>query len=388
MDLARARYLVSPEGRVALASLPPGLSSLGAPALATALRRDFAPAQASALAEQVSLRALAERRHGSHRGLLYTPAGLEMMTHPLVASRRAERVASLALPVADVTCGLGGDLLAISQAGTSAFGLERDAPTALLAAHNVPAALIARGDAQKPPLRIEGMTLIIDPSRRAGVARTFDPEAFSPPWDAAMSLATAASAAVVKAPPGLDYVHVPPSAEVESVQLGTSLRELALWFGRGAQAGLRRAVLLPRGVELTSTAPEVTDEAFPPGAFVYDPESCVTRAGLVRQLAFELGARMLDPQVAYLGSAAPAWHPMAATFEVLEVMPFSLSRLKQRLRQARWRPDEIRRRAFPIEPDELRKLLGKLEGETVTLLLTTIAGQRTVFIARRLFAPA
>jgi hypothetical protein len=66
------------------------------------------------------------------------------------------------------------------------------------------------------------------------------------------------------------------------------------------------------------------------------------------------------------------------------VLPFSVSRLKQRLRERSWRPDEIRRRAFPIEPDELRKLLGRIEGEAVTLLLTTLGGKKTVFITRQL----
>ena len=109
----------------------------------------------------------------------------------------------------------------------------------------------------------------------------------------------------------------------------------------------------------------------------------MTRAGLVRHLAHELDARLMDPQVAYLTAESPTFHPMAATFEVLDSLPFSLSRLKTRLRERGWRPDEIRRRAFPVEPDELRRLLGRLEGERVTLLCTTIGGQRRVFAVRR-----
>jgi hypothetical protein len=97
---------------------------------------------------------------------------------------------------------------------------------------------------------------------------------------------------------------------------------------------------------------------------------------------------MLDFQVAYLSASEPALSPLAATFEVLDELPFSVNRLRYRLRAGGWRPDEIRRRAFPVEPDELRRLLGKLEGEPVTLLLTTLSGRRTVFIARRLFRPA
>ena len=121
-----------------------------------------------------------------------------------------------------------------------------------------------------------------------------------------------------------------------------------------------------------------------PDAFLFDPESCVTRAGLVIQLAHVLGARLMDPQVAYLTAPEPAGHRMSACFELLETVPFSISRLRVALRLGHWQPSEIRRRAFPIEPDELRRLLGPLEGDPVTLLCTTIAGQRTIFIARKM----
>ena len=114
----------------------------------------------------------------------------------------------------------------------------------------------------------------------------------------------------------------------------------------------------------------------------------MTRAGVVRQLAAHLGARLLDPNVAYLTADEPAFHPMSAAFEVLDVIPFSIARLKQRLREKGWSPREIRRRAFPVEPDELRRLLGHIDGDPVTVLLTTLDGRRTAFVARRLFPPA
>ena len=388
VELERARYLVSEAGRAALASLPADLPVADPVKLAAALRRRFAANEASALAEQVTLRLRAARNHGDHRGLLYTPLGLEMMTHPIVAARRAERLASLGLPVADLTCGLGGDLRAVSEDGMTCLGLERDGATALLAQANVPGAAVVRGDAAHPPFELDGRALILDPSRREGGSRRFDPRAFAPPWDTVMRLAIEAKAAVVKAPPGILDTHVPASAEVEAIQLGTSMREMTLWFGAGATPGLRGAVLLPSGESLDSTEPATELPIAAPGAFLFDPESCVTRATLVRQLAHRLGAWMLDFQVAYLSASEPAFSPLAATFEVLEVLPFSVNRLRDRMRAGRWRPEEIRRRAFPVEPDELRRLLGKLEGEPVTLLLTTLSGRRTVFIARRLFRPA
>ena len=356
--------------------------------LAAALRRQFPANEASALAEQLTLRVRGARNHGYHRDLLYTPHGLEMMTHPIVAERRAQRLASLGLPVVDLTCGLGGDLLAVVDLGVSGTGLESDAATALLARANVPGAQIVRGDAVRQPFMLEGCAVILDPSRREGGSRRFDPRAFAPPWDTVIRLAAEAKTAVVKAPPGIQDTHVPASAEAEAVQLGTSMRETTLWFGAGATPGLRRAVLLPSGETIDSTERQTTQPILPPGAYLFDPESCVTRATLVRQLAHRLGAWMLDFQVAYLSAPKPAFSPLAATFEVLDVLPFSVNRLRDRLRAGGWRPDEIRRRAFPVEPDELRRLLGKLEGEPVSLLLTTLSGRRTVFIARRLFPPA
>jgi hypothetical protein len=383
MELERARYLVSDGGRAALAGLGPALDALDLNQLSATLRKRFAANDAAALAEQVTLRKKARERFGEELGLLFTADGLEMMTHPLVARRRASRLARLGLPVADLTCGLGGDLRAYTEAGAAGLGLELDPATSLLARSNVPGAAVVQGDAGRPPLELSRFAVNLDPSRRSAAGRRFDPNAFSPNWDTAIGLLREARAGVMKAPPGIDHSHLPDEAEMEFVQLGRSMREASLWLGGDAVPGLRRAVLLPANAVLDSSQPEADADCSPPRPFVFDPESCATRAGVVRQLGQLLGARLMDPQVAYLTADHPAFHPMAATFEVLEVMPFSVSRLKQLLRENRWRADEIRRRAFPIEPDELRRLLGRMEGQPVTLLLTTLAGKRTVIIAVR-----
>lgn len=388
MEIQRARFLLSEPGRAALRTWSAGASKTLDPLrLATALRRDFPPAEASALAEQITLRGRAARNHGVDRDWLYTADGLEMMTHPLVAERRAGRVAGWQTPALDLTAGLGGDLAALVRAGAAAFGLERDAVHALFAGANSGAPVV-RGDAARPPFAPEQRAVLLDPSRRAGGSRRFNPEAFTPPWNEVVALASQARAAVIKAPPGLAAELIPPAAELEAVQLGTSMRETTLWLGGDAVPGLRRAVLLPAGATLASSAPEAPAEPAPPAPVVYDPESCVTRATLVTHLGHALGARLMDPHIAYLTSGTPAFSPFAATFEVLDVLPFSVSKLKVRLRAGNWRPDEIRRRAFPVEPDELRRLLGRLDGDPVTLLLTTLGSSRTVFICRRLFAPA
>lgn len=387
MDLARARFLASARGQAALASLPPGLANEPVNRLSDILRREHAPEEAAALGEQVMLRARAASRFITQREFLFSADGLAMMTHPLVAARRAARLAGLGLPVEDLTCGLGGDLAACVAEGIPSVGLERGGATAILVASNVPEAQIVRGDATRAPFEPGKVAVVIDPSRRSGASRRFDPAAFSPSWDVAVALLLEAPAGVLKGPPGIDHQHLPPSAELEWVQLGRSLREVAVWAGTGATPGLRRAVWLPSGGAIDSNHPEAPPEVVRPSSFLFDPEACVTNAGLVRHLAARLGASLMDSRVGYLTAAAPAFDDLAVTFEVVEQLPFSVSALKKILRSRGWKPDEIRRRAFPVEPDELRRLLGELEGEAVTLICTTLEGKRTVFVARRLRKP-
>lgn len=389
MDLGRARYVVSAAGRATRAALPRGLPATDAVALATELRRLLPAFEAAAQAEQLWLEARAVERFGRSPLAFYSGDGLEMLSHPLIAARRAERLAQLDVVLADLTCGIGGDLAALAATGQRTVGSDRDRIAVTLAAANVPRACVVRADAARPPVDLERAAIVIDPARREGSHRIFDPERFSPPWGTVMGLAGRALAAAVKTAPGIDHAAIPAGVEAEFVQVGRVLREATLWIGAGARPGVRRAVHLPSGATLDSAMMEVHGIAPSVEAFVLDPESCVTRAGLVRQLAALAGARLLDERVAYLTcDVAPPATPLAAAFRVLEVLPFSLARLRARLRQAGWRPVEIRRRAFPIEPDSLRRQLGGIDGAPVTLLCTTLGGRRVVIVGQPIAANA
>ena len=383
MDVERARYVTSPDGMRAVTNHAD--DALGDPLrLQGRLRKAHSAEHASAIAEQLVLRAKAAERFGASPLPLYSPDGLEMMTHPLVAARRAARLVSLGLPVFDLTAGIGGDLSACAAAGLACCGLDSDPVAALIAAKNVPGAAVALGDAGRPPFDLAAGAVVIDPARRHGARRSADPDAYSPPFELALALLTGARAGVLKTAPGMDHALVPPDAEVEFVQVGRSLREAAIWRGGDAVAGLRRAVRVESGAEIDSLAPEADDTPAPIGAVLLDPHSCVTRAGLVRHLAHRLDARLIDPQLGYLTASQPAFDPLAETFTVLDVVDFSVARLRAALLAGGWRPDEIRRRAFPIEPDELRKLLHVRAGRPVTLFCTTVADKRLVVVAKQL----
>ena len=171
MDIARARYLVSDSGQAAVRANA-GVDTSDPLRLATELRRSLPADEAAAVAEQLTLRERARRNHGRTDDWLYTSEGLEMLTHPLVAERRARRLASLGLSVVDLPCGLGGDLAPLVGLEVPSTGMDRDTVHAMLAARNT-GACIARGDAANPPFDVGRLAVLLDPSRRKGGTRRF-----------------------------------------------------------------------------------------------------------------------------------------------------------------------------------------------------------------------
>lgn len=341
------------------------------------------PAEASAISAQFDLRAKASDRLGQRAAALrYTAPGLEMMTHPAVAQRRAKRLASFGLPVADLTCGLGGDLLALLDQGVLAIGVERDPATAVLAAFNTRGSVVL-GDALRPPIDLARTAVVLDPARREGQSRRWSREALTPRWDDVLRIAAQAPAAAIKAAPGTPADWIPGDAEVEYVQFGRSMREAAVYLGCGAEPGVRRAVRLPGTATLANTEPASAATAPVIGAFIHDPHSCVTTAGVVQQLAYRMDAARLDEPVAYLTSDRAADDALAESFRVIDTVEFSVARLRRALLRRGLRPVEIRRRAFPVEPDELRRLLRIGDGEPATVLCTTIRGRRLAIICAR-----
>ena len=320
-----------------------------------------------------------------------------MMTHPLVARRRALRLATLGLPVVDLTCGLGGDLRAIAHAGLETVGSTaqqqpRYSPTPTSPGQH------RRADASVATDATRTRAVKLDPSRRGSSGRRFDPGAFSPTWTAALQLLEGSVAGVMKAPPGIDHsAHPRPAPKSSSSSSGAQCAKPLCGSARVRPAGLRRAVLL-RGTgapafELDSLAPRV-------GRVHSRPSLCV-RPRIVRYprgpraaartTAFDSGntVTMLDPPDRLPHGRQRGVRPaLRQRSRCSKSSRFPSRGSKRRLRERGWRADEVRRRGFPVEPDELLRQLGKMEGERVALLLTTLAARRAVIVARQVYESA
>ncbi|GAB3590672.1 50S ribosomal protein L11 methyltransferase [Angustibacter peucedani] len=400
-DLAGLRTLLTPEGWALLESLPPYDEKLAMP-LGERLRGEgHDPALVAAALTQSRLRAKAHDKLGPFAdAMLLTPDGLEQATRLSVAAHHARRYVGAGVQrVADLSCGLGSDAMALAGLDRAVLAIDADELTAAFATINLrhwPDAEVRCHDVTT--LDLEGMLepgdgIWLDPARRTtgkggGSRRTFDPEAFSPPYSFVLDVASRFPATGAKLAPGIAHRLLPDDAEAQWVSVGGDVVECALWTGRLAREGVRRSALLLDGA---GSMHEVLDDGSserppvgPVGAFLHEPDGAVVRAGLVGEVAAQLGARLVDPTIAYLTTDAPSSSPLVHSYAVEEVMPFHLKALRAVLRDRGVGTLTIKKRGSAVDPVQLRRqlrLTGDAEG---TIALTRVAGRPHVLVLRPL----
>ncbi|WP_344128121.1 class I SAM-dependent methyltransferase, partial [Luedemannella flava] len=362
-------------------------------AAAAAMRAAGFPADlASTALTQTELRLRARAKFGSDAGrLFFTRAGLEQATRAPVAARRADRLAAAGVRhVADLGCGIGADTIAFARAGLRVRSVDADPLTAAITAANVEVlglsdlVTVTTADATTVPLdTVDGV--FCDPARRrAGGGRVFDPQAYSPPWDFVTGLADRIPATVLKLGPGIDHALIPPGAEAEWVSVDGEVVEAAFWCGPLAATPRKATLVSTRGRathQLTGTGGALAPVGSP-GRFVHDPDGAVVRAHLVAEFAATVGGRLADPTIAYCYTDEAAVSPYSMSFEVLEMLPFSLKRVRAAVRAHGLGVLEIRKRGSALEPEKLRRDLRLSGSGSGTLLLTRVAGAPTAIIAR------
>jgi THUMP domain-like len=168
--------------------------------------------------------------------------------------------------------------------------------------------------------------------------------------------------------------------EVEFVSLGGELKEGCLWFGPlGRQR--RTATVLPAGVTLAAEEPSEREECVEPLAYLYDPDPAVTRAGLVTNLARQIGARQIDPRIAFLTADLAVATPFAKCYRILESLPFHAKRLKDCLRAQDVGHATIVKRGSAVDANALQKSLALKGTRTATVILTMVGDQPLAIVA-------
>lgn len=401
MDPSGLAKLLSPTGWALLSALPP-YDEAQAMALSERLRRDgFEADLVAAALTQSRLRARAHDKLGEFAdGMLFTPAGLEQATRLVVAAQHARRfVAAGTRRVADLTCGLGADAMAFAGVGLPVLAVDADETTAALATVNLrhfPEAEVRHGDGLALDLAAEGVDgVYADPARRTGTGtRVFDPAAYAPPLDAVLAVRERVPALGLKLGPGVPHSALPEDAEAQWVSVDGDVVELGLWFGPLAPQGPGRSALLlgSGGGSALLRAGEASTGAHPPvgalGAYLYEPDGAVIRAGLVAEVAAEVQGRLVDRTIAYVTSDALHATPFATAYRVLDDLPFGLKRLRAYLRERDVGALTIKKRGTAVVPEQLRRQLDLRGSVPATIVLTRVAGQQQVLLVEPVGAPA
>jgi hypothetical protein len=361
------------------------------------LRQHLSPERTHLLVEQVELRRRAAAKFAAAGRMFFTRIGLEQATDEHVARYKASRFAtqragaSSPPAIADVCCGIGGDLLALANVG-SVIGVDRDPIAAHFAAHNTGAVVHCADVTQFDFSRIDAFH--IDPDRRAAGPRTTSIDTCQPNRVVIEQFLRRVPHAAVKLAPA---TRVPATwaerCELEWISRGGECRQQVAWHGNLAHApGQLRATILaknpPSACDLSMrTLLGPPNQPVPVTSqideFVFDVDPAVFAGHLQGALAAEHNLTALAHGASYLTGPAPICDAALQCFRVADLLPLRVQSLARYFRDRGVGQLEIKQRGVDAEPEKLRREL-KLRGDhAATLLITTIADRHAAIVAHR-----
>jgi hypothetical protein len=399
MDLGALALLLDGEGWDLLASLP-AYDASSELALQTRLREaGFAPELVSAALLQSQLRARARDKFGAFAdGMLFTPDGLEQATRLEVAARHAARYlrAEIRL-VHDLGCGIGADAMAFAGLDLAVRAVDADPVTAVVAGVNLrhwPAAQAAHARAEDVELpsgdEATHTGVWVDPARRlAGPAdasgrarRVFSLDRMSPSWRAVQECASQVPATGAKLAPAFPHGARPEGAEAQWVSWRGEVVECAVWWGPLVETVGRTATVLGPDADAVTLTEEDAAGAAPPldgpgglGAYLYEPDRAVIRAGLTGALARLVGGAELDDGVGYVAAGAALPVPWAHQYVLVEALPWNVKTVRGWLRERGLGRLTIKKRGVALDPEVVRRQLRLTGSGEATLVLTRVGGR-------------
>ena len=379
--------------------------------LAAELRGRYPADLVAAALTQQALRRAAREKFSRADDMFFTRAGLEQASSELIAAHSARRFEGLDL-VADLCCGIGGDLAALASVAERVLAVDADLTTLRFARRNVaihdaaarvlmicsdvrdvdlggrvPVIIPGDDQAAAPGSGAPGpvQAIFIDPARRAGGRRLKAGDS-EPPLDWCVGLTGQVPRVCIKAAPGLPRELVPAGWETEFVAVGRALKEALLWSpGASLPGSAARQSCLPATRWCPAQGAPVPVAG--PGEYLLDPNPAVTRAGLVQELARELDAWQIDPMIAFLSLDRPVSSPFARTLRILESMPWHEKRAARKLRELGIGTADIRRRGLAGDVAQIHHRLALRGDRSATIVLTRHDGKPWGLICEAIGSP-
>lgn len=299
--------------------------------------------------------------------LLYTREALEQATHFALATYHASLFPKGAL-VADLTCGIGSDLIALAGRGP-VRGYEIDAERFECALHNLQTCgfegQVLNADCRQNPWDFH--YAIADPSRRVAGKRTANPDEFAPnPEELAVRMKDLRLGLIKLSPLLPDPFLARLGTGLQFVSYGGECREALVICGSEAPSG-RWAVKIGEAHALPEAAVPRAEDS--PEDFLYEADPAAIRAHAMGSIPGADSMAALGDSNGYLTSRVHSPSPWVKKYRVLASGRFDAKEIKVRLRELGRRCTIVKSRAPGIDADELlKKVRSEGDGDSVLVL--------------------
>lgn len=392
--------------------------------IAKRLRRKTTAQRAALILDQAQLRIRARAKFELADQMFFTRRGLEQSTANDLANYKAGRLRQFR-SVADICCGIGGDLAAIAtasqdsvtelesdgeprrQVGRSVVGIDQDEVTALFAGYNLDVHLkhakldrdACRGWVQQvafEDLNLSDFDAVhIDPDRRVE-KRTVHGNRFSPNLQSVFDAVSSQLLAIKVAPATPVEDYFPDQMNREWIGDRRECKQQILWSGNGPEElvsryGQRTATKVDRGhavsysasVSSNDRAVDVVDDVM---NYLYEPHPTVLAARLTDSLAREFNLRRTAKEIPYLFADEIVRHGLLTGFQVLAVTRLDMKTILQSLRHYDIGQLELKRRGVDQVTAGKFSKFKSFGDQQATLFLTRVgrANKRKAILARRL----
>lgn len=269
-------------------------------------------------------------------GWLFTSAGAEQATHPVIAAYHASHFRDVHT-VTEVCAGCGVDTAALADVAGQVVCYEQDPVTAAVLtgnlARNKCTNVVVNNEAFTAATVIATKAVWADPSRRkAHGQRLRDATLYQPPLEVLYSAIVSCKVefAGIKVGPG-DRVSRPVGATSEYIGWKRECREHILWIARPPlqQTGSPTKLTLFKDGATPGVIQAGTDLPAPPecgnvqpGMYIIEPHAAIIAAGAVNDYFTRYSAMPVDKMIAYgITNTKPPSSPFHSTYKVVAISP-------------------------------------------------------------------
>ena len=373
--------------------------------IAKSLRKKTTATRSALVMEQAQLRIRARRKFSRADQMFFTRRGLEQASGRRLARYKARRFEKL-INVADICCGIGGDLIALSKresgnwktetAKAQTVGVELDELTCLFARRNLEVHSVNLQNVEVQQVDFADFDLApfdglhVDPDRRTK-DRTVHGNRFSPNLPDVFSRIAPECSVAIKVAPATPWAnYFPTDLQREWIGDQRECKQQVLWLGPATdQPGHRTATFVGKGgvvsqVSIAEDEIDQTIEVFDAiHRFVFEPHPAVLAARLTDVIARQHGLRRFTSTIVYLTGHDQIDDPLLAQFEVIDVLPLNIRKTADILKSLDVGEIEVKKRGVEdVAAAQFARI--KLDGPNrATVILTRMGRNRIAIIAKR-----